>query len=61
MNNALPLPLGNPANNPVLETPSGVSHSDQVKRVLRNTYALLAMTLLFSAGVAFCSSVWSSR
>jgi len=27
-------------------------HSDQVKRVLRNTYALLAMTLLFSAGVA---------
>jgi modulator of FtsH protease len=29
-----------------------VSHSDAVKRVLRNTYALLAMTLLFSAGVA---------
>ena len=28
------------------------SHSDDVKRVLRNTYALLAMTLLFSAGVA---------
>jgi len=25
---------------------------DQVKRVLRNTYALLAMTLLFSAAVA---------
>ena len=31
---------------------SGKSHSDDVKRVLRNTYALLAMTLLFSAGVA---------
>ncbi len=28
------------------------SHSADVKRVLRNTYALLAMTLLFSAGVA---------
>ena len=27
-------------------------HSADVKRVLRNTYALLAMTLLFSAGVA---------
>lgn len=31
----------------------GVSqHSEPVLRVLRNTYALLAMTLLFSAGVA---------
>ncbi len=30
----------------------GVLHSAYVKRVLRNTYALLAMTLLFSAGVA---------
>ena len=29
-----------------------VSHPEQVRRVLRNTYALLAMTLLFSAGVA---------
>ena len=28
------------------------AHSPDVKRVLRNTYALLAMTLLFSAGVA---------
>ena len=28
------------------------SHPAQVQRVLRNTYALLAMTLLFSAGVA---------
>ena len=30
----------------------GELHSVDVKRVLRNTYALLAMTLLFSAGVA---------
>ena len=28
------------------------AHSEQVTKVLRNTYALLAMTLLFSAGVA---------
>jgi len=28
------------------------AHPAQVRRVLRNTYALLAMTLLFSAGVA---------
>jgi modulator of FtsH protease len=31
---------------------SDALHSASVKRVLRNTYALLAMTLLFSAGVA---------
>ncbi len=31
---------------------SGAVHPADVKRVLRNTYALLAMTLLFSAGVA---------
>jgi modulator of FtsH protease len=31
---------------------SGEAHSADVQRVLRNTYALLAMTLLFSAGVA---------
>ena len=31
---------------------SGELHSADVKRVLRNTYALLAMTLLFSAAVA---------
>lgn len=30
----------------------GELHSADVQRVLRNTYALLAMTLLFSAGVA---------
>lgn len=33
-------------------SPPQVTHSDQVRRVLRNTYALLALTLLFSAGVA---------
>ena len=32
--------------------PHEAVHSSDVKRVLRNTYALLAMTLLFSAGVA---------
>lgn len=32
------------------------THSAQVKRVLRNTYALLAITLLFSAGVAVVAS-----
>ncbi len=51
-----PLPSGNSehvsAQLPVLGSSSLVIHSDQVKRVLRNTYALLAMTLLFSAGVA---------
>lgn len=31
---------------------SVVANASSVKRVLRNTYALLAMTLLFSAGVA---------
>jgi modulator of FtsH protease len=43
---------GNPGQYPVLVTLPDAAHSDQVKRVLRNTYALLAMTLLFSAGVA---------
>ena len=32
------------------------SHSVDTRRVLRNTYALLAMTLLFSAGVAAASA-----
>jgi len=53
MNNVdAPLPSGNPANYPAQEHAAGVAHPDAVKRVLRNTYALLAMTLLFSAGVA---------
>jgi FtsH-binding integral membrane protein len=29
-----------------------------VQRVLRNTYALLSMTLLFSAGVAAAGAAW---
>lgn len=53
MNNAhLPMPSGNHGHYPDLTKQSGVSHADPVKRVLRNTYALLAMTLLFSAGIA---------
>ncbi|MDO8286670.1 MAG: Bax inhibitor-1/YccA family protein [Rhodoferax sp.] len=57
MNNAhSPLPSG--TSGPYRDdysagaTQSGELHSADVKRVLRNTYALLAMTLLFSAGVA---------
>jgi len=45
-----PLPSGN--HYPVSIISPQVSQSGQVKRVLRNTYALLSMTLLFSAGVA---------
>ena len=52
MNKALvPLPSGIQRHYPDLAKQYGVSLSDPVKRVLRNTYALLAMTLLFSAGV----------
>ena len=39
-----PMPMGD------AHTTAG--HTEQVRRVLRNTYALLAMTLVFSAGVA---------
>jgi modulator of FtsH protease len=57
MNNThSPLPAGNLGhdrnNFPVGASSSKQLHSAEVKRVLRNTYALLAMTLLFSAGVA---------
>lgn len=53
MNNAhAPLPPDHPSHYPALGATAGAPHSEQVKRVLRNTYALLAMTLLFSAGVA---------
>lgn len=55
-NKSSPLPAGNLAHYrddlSLGEAPSGELHSADVKRVLRNTYALLAMTLLFSAGVA---------
>ncbi len=37
---------------PIVTTTPDALDSGQVKRVLRNTYALLALTLLFSAGVA---------
>ena len=51
-----PLPSGNSGHASAQYADQGGStlaaHPDQVKRVLRNTYALLAMTLLFSAGVA---------
>ena len=40
-----------PRQLPGVEAPLS-AHPEQVRRVLRNTYALLAMTLLFSAGVA---------
>jgi modulator of FtsH protease len=60
MNKALsPLPPGHagqyPHNPSESHASSGERHSAEVKRVLRNTYALLAMTLLFSAGVAATS------
>lgn len=42
----------NAARLPALARTAGARHPEQVVRVLRNTYALLAMTLLFSAGVA---------
>lgn len=50
MNNAQsPLPSGNAGQYrddlSVTTTSSGELHSDDVKRILRNTYALLAMTL----------------
>ncbi|MCF8210105.1 MAG: Bax inhibitor-1/YccA family protein [Rhodoferax sp.] len=44
-----------PQGYPVDTLPSEGGHSVDVKRVLRNTYALLAMTLLFSAGVAMAT------
>lgn len=51
-----PLPSGSTGqhlpSHPVEVAASGVAHPAEVARVLRNTYALLAMTLLFSAGVA---------
>ena len=51
-----PRPTGNPGHYRADFSGGAASlgelHSAVVKRVLRNTYALLAMTLLFSAGVA---------
>ncbi len=47
-----PVPSGSPAPYSTDQTLERSSHPAQVRKVLRNTYALLAMTLLFSAGVA---------
>ena len=44
-----------PSGFPVNMAQPGLMHTVEVKRVLRNTYALLAMTLLFSAIVASAS------
>jgi modulator of FtsH protease len=47
-------PLASQSSNAVI-SPAGsfeAELADPIKRVLRNTYALLAMTLLFSAAVA---------
>ena len=56
MNNLhTPLPSGSAGTYPgdlPAAGPREAMHASDVKRVLRNTYALLAMTLLFSAGVA---------
>jgi len=42
----------NIARLPSVAKATGAQHPEHIVRVLRNTYALLAMTLLFSAGVA---------
>ena len=57
MNDAYSPPASrNPAQYPENFSDHSVSHQElntaEVKRVLRNTYALLAMTLLFSTAVA---------
>lgn len=44
--------LAYPASSGITPTSAGALHPDAVRCVLRNTYALLAMTLLFSAVVA---------
>ena len=43
---------------PLAHTASQSTHDIEVQRVLRNTYALLAMTLLFSAAVASVAVAW---
>jgi len=47
-------PLASQSSNAVISTAGSLEAelADPIKRVLRNTYALLAMTLLFSAAVA---------
>ena len=50
-----PLPTGNAGAYPQQAASSGEMHAPDVQRVLRNTYALLSMTLLFSAAAAALS------
>jgi len=57
--NTSPLSSRNPAGFPATAPTRG--HPAEVKRVLRNTYALLAMTLLFSAAVASASVAYQWR
>lgn len=45
-------PTVNPPRYPVQRISDDAAHPEAVRRVLRNTYALLALTLLFSAAVA---------
>ena len=51
--NTTALSTRNPTDFPVTLTQPELVHTVEVKRVLRNTYALLAMTLLFSAAVGY--------
>jgi modulator of FtsH protease len=53
MNNAqVSVASGHPGTHPIQTAPIHAAPADATRRVLRNTYALLAMTLLFSASVA---------
>ena len=46
---------GSPATDLVVAGPTPSAHAVGARRVLRNTYALISMTLLFSAGIAAVS------
>ena len=49
------LPAANGGHYPIVAPLPSAAQPGQVTRMLRNTYALLALTLLFSAGVAVAS------
>lgn len=51
--------LSSSSRSVVVVAPAQQSLNPDVARVLRNTYALLALTLLFSAGTAAASVAWS--
>jgi len=55
------LPARNAAGYPYAVDAPALSNSAQVSRVLRNTYALLALTLLFSAAVASAAAAYQWR